>query len=136
MINYSEVAGGVPALSQNGLLLKKCQLNFRGEKLIVTKDNRPGQRNNNSLRKCLCWSIGLIFVAAAITIGSLIGGTVVIFISSRSLSSGKERGLLPTEMGDINAFLENLSNMLYSVPMDKLQLTGQNLGRVFNFRYG
>jgi hypothetical protein len=118
---YSGVAGGVPALSQTGQLLnKKCQLNFRGEKLIVTKDNRPGQRNNNSLRKCLCWSIGLIFVAAAITIGSLIGGTVVIFLSSRSLNSGKERGLLPTETGDINAFLENLSIILFSLPMDKL----------------
>ena len=48
----------------------------RGEKLIVTKDNRPGQRNNNSLRKCLCWSIGLVFVAAAITVGTLIGGKI------------------------------------------------------------
>ncbi len=48
---------------------------YRGEKLIVTKDNRPNQPNNKSgLRKCLCWSIGLAFVVAAVTIGSLIGG--------------------------------------------------------------
>ena len=53
---------------------------FRGEKLIVTKDNRPSQQNNkSSLRKCLCWSIGLAFVVAAVTIGSLIGGEKLYF---------------------------------------------------------
>ena len=48
---------------------------FRGEKLYVMKDNRPNQQSNyGSLCKYLCWSVGLIFVAAAITIGALIGG--------------------------------------------------------------
>ena len=48
---------------------------FRGEKLYVTKDNRPNQPNNyGSLRKYLCWAVGLIFVVAAVTIGALIGG--------------------------------------------------------------
>ncbi|KAK5645811.1 hypothetical protein RI129_004275 [Pyrocoelia pectoralis] len=40
---------------------------MRGEKLYVTKDKRDKKKRN----KCLCWSICLVFVAAAVIVGVL-----------------------------------------------------------------
>ncbi|XP_031344981.1 uncharacterized protein LOC116172030 isoform X2 [Photinus pyralis] len=40
---------------------------MRGEKLYVTKDKRDKKKRN----KCLCWSICLVFVAAAVIVGIL-----------------------------------------------------------------
>jgi hypothetical protein len=44
--------------------------------------------------------------------------------------------ILLTKWMGFQSILENRSFYVKTSAMDKLQLTGQNLGRVFNFRYG
>jgi len=41
---------------------------------MLQKDNRPNRERGPGVRKCIGWSIGLIFVIAAVTIGALVGG--------------------------------------------------------------
>ena len=61
---------------------------FRSQKLIVTKENRENLRRNDC-RQVFCIAVAVLFIASAISVGTLIGGMI-----ESSIFSGKGEGII------------------------------------------